>query len=121
MLIVAEMFGVGGAESVRGFLEREHSNDTGHRGSIEVYSPELGRNLSDQLKLRVLGFYDYGYVRRINPTPDETSSLSVASVGFGIRGGLGSETTFRLDYAKVVDKSPTSRGMRMHGMLSYVF
>lgn len=121
MLIVAEMFGVGGAESVRGFLEREHSNDTGHRGSIEVYSPELGRNLSDQLKLRVLGFYDYGYVRRINPTPEETSSLSVASVGLGIRGGLGSETTFRLDYAKVVDKSPTSRGMRMHGMLSYVF
>ena len=121
MLIVAEMFGVGGAESVRGFLEREHSNDTGHRGSFEVYSPELGRNLLEQFKLRVLGFYDYGYVRRINPTAEESSSLSIASLGLGIRGGLGSETTFRLDYAKVVDKSPTSRGMRMHGMLSYVF
>jgi len=121
MLVTAEMFGVGGAESVRGFLEREHSNDTGHRGSFEVYSPELGRHVSDQLKFRVLGFYDYGYVRRINPAAGETSSLSIASLGFGIRAGLGSDTTFRLDYAKVVDSSPTSRGMRMHGMLTYVF
>ena len=121
MLVTAEMFGVGGAESVRGFLEREHSNDTGHRGSFEVYSPELGRHVSDQLKFRVLGFYDYGYVRRITPAAGELSSLSIASVGFGIRAGLGSDTTLRLDYAKVVDSSPSSRGMRMHGMLTYVF
>lgn len=121
MLVTAEMFGVGGAESVRGFLEREHSNDTGHRGSLEVYSPELGRHLSDRIKIRLLGFYDYGYLRRVNPTPEESSSLGIASAGFGIRAGLGSDTTFRLDYAKVVDRSPSSRGMRMHGMLTYVF
>lgn len=121
MLVTAEMFGVGGAESVRGFLEREHSNDTGHRGSLEVYSPDLGRHLSDQVKFRFLGFYDYGYVRRVNPTPEESSSLSIASLGFGVRAGFGSDTTFRLDYAKVVDSSLTSRGMRMHGLLSYVF
>lgn len=121
MLVTAEMFGVGGADSVRGFLEREHSNDTGHRGSFEVYSPDVGRQVSDLLKFRVLGFYDYGYVRRITPAPGEISSISIASVGFGIRAGLGSDTTVRLDYAKVVDSSPSSRGMRMHGMLTYVF
>jgi hemolysin activation/secretion protein len=121
MLVTAEMFGIGGAESVRGFLEREHSNDTGHRGSIEVYTPDLGRDLSDQVKFRLLGFYDYGYLRRINPTSEESSSLGIASAGFGIRGSLGSDMTFRLDYAKVVDSSPTSRGMRLHGLLSYVF
>lgn len=121
MLVAAEMFGVGGAESVRGFLEREHSNDTGHRGSLEVYTPDLGRHLSDQVKFRLLGFYDYGYLRRVNPAPQESSSLGIASLGLGIRGSLGSDTTVRLDYAKVVDRSPTSRGMRMHGMLSHVF
>jgi hemolysin activation/secretion protein len=41
-LVTGEMFGIGGADSVRGFLEREHSNDKGHRGSLELYSPEIG-------------------------------------------------------------------------------
>jgi hypothetical protein len=29
--------------------------------------------------------------------------------------------SLRLDYAQVIDSSQTSRGMRLHGALSYVF
>jgi hemolysin activation/secretion protein len=120
-LVTGEMFGIGGADSVRGFLEREHSNDKGHRGSLELYSPELGPRLSDQLKLRVLGFYDFGWVKRVHPTAQEVYSTGIASTGIGIRAGVGKKTTMRLDYAQVIDNSHTSRGMRLHGALSYVF
>ena len=120
-LVTGEMFGIGGADSVRGFLEREHSNDKGHRGSVELYSPEVGARLLDGLKLRVLGFYDFGWVKRIHPTVQEIYSTGIASAGFGVRAGLGKDASLRLDYAQVVDGSNTSRGTRLHGALSYVF
>ncbi|MDK9703259.1 MAG: hypothetical protein OEL20_08965 [Sulfuritalea sp.] len=120
-LVTGEMFGIGGADSVRGFLEREHSNDKGHRGSLELYSPDLGQRLSDGLKLRILGFYDFGWVKRVHPIAQEVYSTGIASTGFGVRAGVGKKTTLRLDYATVVDDSHTSRGMRLHGALSYVF
>lgn len=120
-LVTGEMFGIGGADSVRGFLEREHSNDKGHRGSLELYSPELGASLSGDIKLRVLGFYDFGWVKRVHPTPAEIYSTGIASAGIGVRAGIGKDLTARLDYAHVIDSSHTSRGMRLHGSLSYVF
>ena len=120
-LVTGEMFGIGGADSVRGFLEREHSNDKGHRGSFELYSPDFGQRLSDGLKLRILGFYDFGWVKRVHPTAQEVYSTGIASAGIGVRAGVGKKTTLRLDYANVVDSSHTSRGMRLHGALSYVF
>ena len=120
-LVTGEMFGIGGADSVRGFLEREHANDKGHRGSLELYSPEIGRSLLDGMQLRVLGFYDFGWVKRVHPTPAEVYSTGIASRGIGIRAGLGKDTRLRLDYARVIDSSQTSRGMRLHGSLTYVF
>jgi hemolysin activation/secretion protein len=48
-------------------------------------------------------------------------TVAIASVGLGVRGSLGSDTTFRLDYARVIDAGPGSRGMRMHGLVTYVF
>ena len=120
-LVTGEMFGIGGADSVRGFLEREHSNDKGHRGSLELYSPEIGARLLDGLKLRVLGFYDFGWVKRVHPTPAEIYSTGIASVGVGVRASLGKDITARLDYANVMDGSHTSRGTRLHGSVTYVF
>ena len=120
-LVTGEMFGIGGADSVRGFLEREHANDKGHRGSFELYSPDLGSRLLDGLKLRAVGFYDFGWVKRVHPTPAEIYSTGIASRGVGLRASLGSDTTLRLDIAEVFDGSHTSRGMRLHGALSYVF
>ncbi len=121
MLLTSEMFGIGGADSVRGFLEREHANDKGHRGSVELYSPEFGGLVSSNLKLRVLGFYDMGWVKRIHPAAAEVYATGIASTGVGIRAGLGRDLSLRVDYARVVDGSQTSRGMRLHGALSYVF
>jgi len=38
-----------------------------------------------------------------------------------VRISLGKDASARLDYARVIDDSQTSRGMRLHGALSYVF
>ncbi|RPI44031.1 MAG: ShlB/FhaC/HecB family hemolysin secretion/activation protein, partial [Betaproteobacteria bacterium] len=44
-LVPGEQFGIGGWESLRGMREREAANDKGYRGTLEVYSPDLGGKL----------------------------------------------------------------------------
>ena len=41
-LVNNEQFAVGGAESVRGYLEAETLGDSGVSGSLELHSPALG-------------------------------------------------------------------------------
>lgn len=121
-LVSGEQFGIGGADSVRGFLEREISNDKGHRGSVELYSPDVGKTLIDGGRLRAVAFYDFGYVKRIQPASGEANGYGVSSFGFGVRGGIGKDIGFRLDYARVIDRGPEpSRNMRLHGAFSWVF
>lgn len=122
MLISGEQFGVGGAESVRGYLEREIANDRGHRGSVELYTPDWGSGLVEAARMRTLVFYDFGYVKRLLPALREAPGAAIASYGIGLRGGYGKSVGFRLDFAKVADKgNDQTRGVRMHGALSYLF
>ena len=56
-LVPGEQFGAGGATSVRGFAEREVSNDSGVNLNLELYTPNwCGQALGYQC--RALGFYD---------------------------------------------------------------
>lgn len=121
-LVTGEQFGIGGAESVRGFLEREMSNDKGHRGTVEFYTPDFGKTMVNEGRLRALAFYDFGYVKRILPAAAEAYGYGVASIGVGLRGGLGKDVGFRIDYARVIDKGQEpSRNMRLHGAFTWVF
>jgi hemolysin activation/secretion protein len=45
VLVGPEQFGIGGANSVRGFQERERADDRGHSASLELYTPELSPHL----------------------------------------------------------------------------
>ena len=104
-LISGEQFGVGGQDSVRGFYERQLANDSGIRGSVELYSPELhGRS---ELKLRALAFYDAGGLWRNKAQPGETEHITVASTGIGLRGGYGKRLSYRVDWAMVTDGGAT--------------
>ena len=100
-LVPGEQFGVGGNASVRGFEERELSNDMGFQGNLEVYTPELCAALG--ASCRMVGFYDFGALKRNQPLPGESASEHVASAGFGVRYVLGKRMTFQADYAQVVD------------------
>ncbi len=104
MLIPGEQFGIGGVDSVRGFLEREIINDKGYRGSFEVYSPDFGKwTTISGARMRAVFFYDWGAVRRNRPSASELHGQYVASHGVGLRFSLNNNFIFRTDYGIVHD------------------
>ena len=123
-LIAAEQFGLGGADSVRGFDERAVANDNGHRIGVSLTTPELGAHLGvDGLLLRALWFADAGQVRRVDPLPGETPSESISSSGLGLRGSLGRHLIFRADAGFIIEPGATQQSgdARLHASLIYLF
>ncbi|MDD5383980.1 MAG: ShlB/FhaC/HecB family hemolysin secretion/activation protein [Gallionella sp.] len=109
-LVPGEQFGAGGADSVRGFNEREIANDHGYRTSLEGYTPDLGSNLgSADLRVRGLAFFDSATVRRNAILPGESAGQSISSVGVGLRMSHGGNLSVRADLAQVLDGSDTRR------------
>jgi hemolysin activation/secretion protein len=105
MMITGEQFGMGGADSVRGFLERETANDVGHRFTIEGYAPDFGARIGENWRARVLAFTDTarGYDRL--PTRGPVNGLG--SVGLGLRATQGKVLSIRTDWAYVTNGAGT--------------
>lgn len=134
MLVSGEQFGLGGADSVRGFEERALSDDRGWRGGVELYTPDFGaRTGIAGARARGLVFYDFGALRRVRPAPGDPPTQSISSAGFGLRFTRGSNLSFRVDWGWVIDSGGTL-GLngdpgtfqdhgdgRLHASLSYVF
>ncbi len=125
-LVSGEQFGVGGADSVRGFLEREVANDNGFRGTTEFYTPDYASSipfLASGSRLRTLFFYDWGLTRRYSPLLGEQKQAAIASFGLGFRFSRGNNMSFRFDFASVTDAGATQGRFdgRAHAMFSYIF
>lgn len=129
-LISAEQFGLGGAESIRGFNERYASNDRGHRSNWEIYTPDVaaGFGAGDSARLRFLGFYDTGRLGRNRRQPGELAHVSLDSIGFGFRFSYRTNLTVKADYAQVLHDgtqagTPVGRryANRWHLVIGYVF
>jgi hemolysin activation/secretion protein len=114
-LVSGEQFGLGGADSVRGYVLREVVNDRGYTGQLELYTPEMSSRLglSDSYKTRLLAFYDFGSVKRNHALPGEALGDSIGSVGVGARVGYGKALSVRLDLARILE--PTAN--RLTGSL----
>lgn len=124
LLVTGEQFGIGGADSVRGFTEREIINDVGYRGTVELYTPDFGGNApASQARARALLFMDWGGVSRVKPGPGEFRAEHVSSAGLGIRFARGNDVSLRLDYAVVIEGGglQQSGDTRGHFSLSYIF
>jgi hemolysin activation/secretion protein len=103
-LVPGEQYGIGGATSVRGFQERQISNDEGYSGSVELYTPDICKLFGvTAFQSRFLAFYDRGYVSRRSPLPGETVSAEIASIGPGLRITDGKRFTLATDLGFVVD------------------
>jgi len=124
-LVSGEQFGIGGADSIRGFLEREVSNDSGVRYSLEAYTPDFGGKLPwvSGFRARSVFFYDWGRVKRFNPLPGEINQQGLASFGLGVRVSHGTNFSFRLDYGVVIDAGGNQGKWegRPHATISYIF
>ena len=124
MLIPGEQFGIGGADSVRGFLEREVINDNGYRGTMEVYTPDFGNIVpAAGVRMRALVFYDWGAVRRMRPAALEIGGQHIGSAGFGVRFSRGTNLSVRLDVATVTDAGGLQKigDVRVHASFAYIF
>ena len=108
-LIAGEQFGIGGPDTVRGYLVREVSNDKGYAAQLELYTPDLASGLgaSGNLRLRALAFYDFGAVSRNNALPGEQTSKSISSAGLGLRMGYSKYASLRLDVAHILRDAGT--------------
>jgi hemolysin activation/secretion protein len=124
MLVTGEQFGIGGADSVRGFLEREVTNDWGYRGTAELYTPDFGGKTGvPGARSRALMFVDWGGVSRNDPGPGEPVAEHIASAGLGLRFSRGTNMAFRVDWAMVWHAGgEESRGdTKLHFSFSYIF
>lgn len=101
-LIAGEQFGLGGANSVRGFEERELSGDSGTRASVEIWSPPI-----EVLRgVRFLGFADGGQIKRrgelVSTEPREDT---IWSFGAGLRWQWKENLSVSLDVAHIVEEA----------------
>ena len=130
LLISAEQFGVGGADSVRGFAEREVAADRGLRTSFEVWGPDLGTRAGvASLRLQPIAFLDAAWVR-FNVAPGSITAQSISSVGVGLRGSYDRQASFKLDYGYVLRGAQNTSGAtsartkgswRLHGTALWFF
>lgn len=121
-LVPGEQFGAGGAASVRGFAEREASNDSGASLNLELYTPNwCAQALAYQC--RALAFYDTAWLRRNHALPGESPSQGIASAGLGLRLLLSRYANLQLDYAHVVDAGDTGKrdANRLHFRLALAY
>jgi len=124
-LVSGEQFGIGGPDSVRGYQLRELADDRGMATQLELYTPDIARGvgLSDSFKLRLLGFFDYGSVRRVDPLPGETAEAYIKSTGIGMRMGYRKSVVLRLDLAQILKQTAyrDDGSRRLTGTMALIF
>lgn len=138
LLVAGEQFGLGGANSIRGFSERQFANDYGVLANFEIYTPDLGPllKLGGDTKLRLLAFYDTGHLVRNQPLRNDTARTTASGSGAGMRLTHGNNLSIRLDAAFAALPSNTGgdstngtatptqtslKQFRLHGSLVYLF
>lgn len=97
-LVPGEQFGLGGAQSVRGFEERHIAGDAGTRLTMEIHAPPQA---IDRFELKPFAFVDYGGLRRNHTQPGEIAREAIASWGVGLRLQLPRQLAVALDAARV--------------------
>jgi hemolysin activation/secretion protein len=126
-LVSGEMFGIGGASYLRGYLEREMVGDYGIAGSVTAYGPDLGKYMAQgQVTLRPLVFVDVGRVgnhqglpcRGVNESP-----CNLSSFGLGLRSGIGKKMSTSLDIGRALRPGiTTAKGdYRAHVSISFSY
>ena len=121
LLIPGEQFGMGGADSVRGYYERETASDVGRRFSLEGYGPDFGSWIGSTWRARALVFYDAA--RGHDNAPERGPENKLGSYGLGVRANQGKSFAFRLDVARVTKDAGTRLDgeYRAHAAVAYSF
>jgi hemolysin activation/secretion protein len=123
-LVPGEQFGIGGAQSVRGFEERELAGDRGSMASLELWAPSWEPGFAPGARLTAFAFGDAGWIDNVMNAPclGNRTSCRIAGAGLGARlasGALQGE----LDAAESLTAGATTRkhAARIHFSLGYSF
>ena len=111
-LVVGELFGLGGVDSVRGYAQSEYLGDNGYFVSAEFRVP-ITSFKSNPLQGAL--FLDQGNVSINNPGPGERSSQSLFGGGIGLRYSIGDNTAFRVDWG--FPFSPATNQLKRNSVL----
>lgn len=96
-LVPGEQFGLGGAQSLRGFEERELLADNGWQTNLEVLAPPLGNS-----GISLLAFYDLGHLENEGDT-GQSAQVDPASAGLGLRWFWRNRLSIGADAASVLE------------------
>lgn len=125
-LVPGEQFGLGGAQAVRGFDERELLGDQGAQLTLELGSPSLwtSAGATGPADLRALAFADAGWVSNHGSLAclNGDTSCHAGAAGLGLRLSWRNAQA-RLDAARAFSTgTSTAKGdMRVHASLAFHF
>lgn len=119
-LISNEQFSVGGADSVRGYVESEALGDAGWRLGLEARAPSMTLGW---LAFHPVGFVENAGVHVNKAAPGQRANETLSALGLGIRATFGSAWDVALDAALPMAHGPTTPAgrARLHLRLSYEF
>jgi hemolysin activation/secretion protein len=124
-LISNEQFAIGGAESVRGYLEAEQLGDNGLSGTLEWHTPALADGWGGgwMQGSYALVFADAGLVGILDALPEQSSGTELASAGIGLRLAPWKRFDAELDWAyPFLAGERTAEGdSRLHFRVRYDF
>lgn len=123
-LISNEQFGIGGAESVRGYFESQALGDDGIHASAELHTPLLPGVSSDLFQdFHGLMFVDGGYTRIRESLPGTERRYDLLSSGIGLRVRAKDSLNAEMDVAyPLVESGSVDAGeTRVHFKLAYEF
>ncbi|MEO0396401.1 MAG: ShlB/FhaC/HecB family hemolysin secretion/activation protein [Cyanobacteria bacterium P01_A01_bin.137] len=84
-LLASEQFVVGGGQSVRGFRQNIRSGDNGFRFSVEDRITVIHDDETDERVLKLVPFFDLGYVWNQGNNPNtQSSERFLAGLGLGV-------------------------------------
>lgn len=99
-LISNEQFSMGGAQSVRGYLETHALADDGVTASMELHSPRLAPDEWDYVdSMKALLFLDGGRGWLIDALPGNAENIALAGAGMGLRFDMWRHLQGEFDFA----------------------
>lgn len=121
----AEQYAIGGADSVRGYLEAEAVGDNALLGTIEWHSADLGARWSSWVgdtggrtfsQTYALAFLDVARAYTLDPANGQPAHVSLAGVGVGVRAKWRRFLTTEIDLAWPLKASVATPGAspRLH-------
>jgi len=116
-LTSGEQYALGGAETVRGYLESETSGDNAWLGSVELRSPNLAPRIGFGLTEAVASAYlDAAHAGLIDPAVGQLAAVNLAGAGLGIKLRLADrlEGAFDLAWPLRLTANVLQRDPRLH-------